>query len=518
MAIDRRAYEAPQPQPTTKREVVQMLRKVRTGKRLGSIVTAAIITCALVGPAPAFAQVDVPPTQADAQSVQSQSAAIRQIDINDVTVEFDQRSYAYTGSHVTPDPYVYVDAWTWYQYYGVYGDNGPEEYDSAEDLYHGHDFTNDPNFSFVDAYGWIHPLKEGTDYYLSYENNVNPGTAYVDLHGKGDNFFGDTSVAFTITGDPQPTPVTTKAVRLAGSTRYGTMTSIVNATFSQPGDGVAILASGNAFPDALSAAALAGIHRAPILLTQPNALSPEVTDQLSRLNIRKVYIMGGMNAISENVENTLNNMGYETYRINGADRAETSIKAFDIAEMDGAQGDTIIVATGNNFADSLSISPYAYQTATPIVLTAPNGSLSDGTLALLVSKTNIKRAIIVGGTNAVSANVEKQLAPFGITAQRLQGANRYETSLAIANWECSNGGFNWVEPVVTTGTAFPDALTGSQFAGITGRVVLLANNTSDVTVKAIGQHKQDVGARYYVLGGSNAVSDGLVRYIDSIIL
>ena len=63
-----------------------MLRKVRTGKRLGSIVTAAIITCALVGPAPAFAQVDVPPTQADAQSVQSQSAAIRQIDINDVTM------------------------------------------------------------------------------------------------------------------------------------------------------------------------------------------------------------------------------------------------------------------------------------------------------------------------------------------------------------------------------------------------------------------------------------------------
>ena len=45
----------------------------------------------------------------------------------------------------------------------------------------------------------------------------------------------------------------------------------------------AIIASGSNFPDALAAATLAGDQSAPILLTAPDSLSPEVASRLSSL-------------------------------------------------------------------------------------------------------------------------------------------------------------------------------------------------------------------------------------------
>ena len=158
-------------------------------------------------------------------------------------------------------------------------------------------------------------------------------------------------------------------------------------------------------------------------------------------------------------------------------------------------------------------------TRSPILLTQANGMLSDATVAAIKAHPGIKKAVIVGGPAAVSNAVEGQLRALGISGVRIEGANRYETSKKIADFESAAGDwFSYVEPVVTTGKAFPDALAGAPFAANSGRVVLLVDHEGDATVRAMGEHKFDVGARYYVLGGTNAVSDSLVDYIDSLIL
>lgn len=85
--------------------------------------------------------------------------------------------------------------------------------------------------------------------------------------------------------------------RLAGGTRYQTMGAVVDAGSWKKG-GTAIVASAINFPDALAAATLAGDENAPILLTDPDSLSPEVASRLSSLLPAKVYIIGGTSAVS----------------------------------------------------------------------------------------------------------------------------------------------------------------------------------------------------------------------------
>ena len=489
------------------------MRRVAQGDGFVRIVSAVALACAVMNPVCALA--DQMPT---GETPEISAQAIRKIDLGDVYVELEGTgTYAYTGAAVTPEPYLYVTPWTWYTYYGVYGDKGQETYASAQDLEDKHDFARDPNFAFVEGYGYIHPLVKGTDYTLSYTNNVQPGTATLTVTGLGDGFMGTSSIDFNISKSGQSSA---KAVRLSGNNRYDTMAAIVNKAFTPDRTmRVAVLASGANFPDALSAAALAGASTAPILTTDPNTLSEQALVQLKRLNVAKVYIMGGEAAVSANVERTLAAQGYQTQRVSGADRVETAIRALEAAAADGANSDTVIVATGYNFADSLSISPFSYMTRSPILLTQANGMLSDATVAAIKAHPGIKKAVIVGGPAAVSNAVEGQLRALGISGVRIEGANRYETSKKIADFESAAGDwFSYVEPVVTTGKAFPDALAGAPFAANSGRVVLLVDHEGDATVRAMGEHKFDVGARYYVLGGTNAVSDSLVDYIDSLIL
>jgi putative cell wall-binding protein len=179
----------------------------------------------------------------------------------------------------------------------------------------------------------------------------------------------------------------------------------------------------------------------------------------------------------------------------------------------------VIIATGYNFADSLSVSPLSYAFNAPIVLTQQNGTLTQAALDAIASNQYITNAIIVGGAAAVNGAVEGQLNGIGVTPQRIQGATRYETSKNIADFEVRNFNFDWERPIVATGTNFPDALAGAPLAGLNGSVMLLANNTNDATVTALASNKSVVraGQFYYVLGGTAAVSNNLVTFIDNVL-
>ena len=61
--------------------------------------------------------------------------------------------------------------------------------------------------------------------------------------------------------------------RVAGDTRYDTMSELISNVGGWSASDKVILASGANYPDALSASALAGVHDAPIILTDPTELS-----------------------------------------------------------------------------------------------------------------------------------------------------------------------------------------------------------------------------------------------------
>jgi putative cell wall-binding protein len=224
--------------------------------------------------------------------------------------------------------------------------------------------------------------------------------------------------------------------------------------------------------------------------------------------VQTVYIMGGTSAVSAETEQAIKNLKIATVRVAGADRQATSVEAFKLIDGNWYKHHgthSVIIATGANFADALSIAPFAYRTGTPVVLTKADGTLTDEAVKAIKDNDEIYQVIVVGGTSVVSDSVFSVLGTYSgnykdyynkvYVPVRIAGADRYDTSAKIADWEVNyafdvaddynkndywkDAGFSYYETFVATGENFPDALAGGQLAG--GK--FYANSTATVATR-----------------------------------
>ena len=186
----------------------------------------------------------------------------------------------------------------------------------------------------------------------------------------------------------------------------------------------AILANQNNFPDSLSATVLSKKYNAPILLTDAIKADKSLIQEIKRLQTKYFVKIGGEKSISNEVAKQLLPEKSKVRSFKGADRYATNAEI--IKEFKDA--DTCIIASGENFADSLSIGAYATKNGYPIVLVQKN-KINDVTKQAL-KDSKIKKCYIVGGENSVSKSLEKELPQ---VIERIAGNDRYETSLKIAD-------------------------------------------------------------------------------------
>lgn len=94
--------------------------------------------------------------------------------------------------------------------------------------------------------------------------------------------------------------------RYGGQDRYET-TALINQAFFAPGStDTMFLATGQDFPDALAAAALAGRLGAPLYITIPTCVPSAIHQQIAQLGASKRVVMGGQSVVSNNAAaNTL---------------------------------------------------------------------------------------------------------------------------------------------------------------------------------------------------------------------
>ena len=292
--------------------------------------------------------------------------------------------------------------------------------------------------------------------------------------------------------------------RIGGMDRIDTMSRIVIEAF--PGSSSwAVVATAQQFPDALAASALAGAYNCPVILTNGNSLSVQARQQLVRLDVKNVIVLGGTTSVSNTTVNSIRSIGCSTTRVAGKDRFETSTLAFKAFQSKkGHSGyDTVIVASGLSFADALSISPYAYAKGAPIVLAGKKGLPASAVRAIKADK-RIKRIVIVGGKSSVPEKVRTQLSGGGRQIVRLAGSDRFETSREIANWSAKHG-MKADRLVVATGMDFPDALAGSALCGKKHSVLLMASKgKSKQAVAFVRAHRSQI-KKAYVLGGKDSV-------------
>lgn len=207
----------------------------------------------------------------------------------------------------------------------------------------------------------------------------------------------------------------------------------------------AILANQNNFPDSLSATVLSKKFNAPILLTDAKKSDKSLIQEIKRLQTKYFVKIGGEKSISNEVAKQLLPEKSKVRSFKGADRYATNAEI--IKEFKDA--DTCIIASGENFADSLSIGAYATKNGYPIVLVQKN-KINDVTKQAL-KNSKIKKCYIVGGENSVSKSLEKELPQ---VIERIAGNDRYETSLKIADkfYKDAKGAY------LASGEVFADSL------------------------------------------------------------
>ena len=207
----------------------------------------------------------------------------------------------------------------------------------------------------------------------------------------------------------------------------------------------AILANQNNFPDSLSATVLSKKYNAPILLTDAIKADKGLIQEIKRLQTKYFVKIGGEKSISNEVATQLLPKESKVKSYKGADRYATNAEI--IKEFKDA--DTCIIASGENFADSLSIGAFATKNGYPIVLVQKD-KINDVTKQAL-KDSKIKKCYIVGGENSVSKSLEKELPQ---VIERISGNDRYETSLKIADkfYKDAQGAY------LASGEVFADSL------------------------------------------------------------
>ncbi|WP_440707996.1 cell wall-binding repeat-containing protein [Herbiconiux sp. YIM B11900] len=185
-------------------------------------------------------------------------------------------------------------------------------------------------------------------------------------------------------------------------------------------------------------------------------------------------------------------------RRGGADRFEVSAR--NSAAEFAPDVPVAYIASGTAFADALSGSAAAGSRGAPVLLTASDSIPT--VVGAELARLKPKRIIILGGTTSVSSSVQRALAGYAPTVDRLGGADRYAVAAAVSRDNFSPG-----IPVayLASGTVFPDALSGSAVAANNGGPVLLTTKDAipPATVDELARLRPN---HIVILGGTNTVS------------
>ncbi len=194
-------------------------------------------------------------------------------------------------------------------------------------------------------------------------------------------------------------------------------------------------------------------------------------------------------------------------RLSGGDRYETAATISRHGFADPAKVSTLVVATGTDFPDALAAAPLAAKLGGPLLLAHPSGLPAATTTE--IKRLKPSKIVIVGGATVIPSAVEaalKVLVTAGGTVQRISGADRFDTSVAIGKygWTSSTTAF------VATGLDYPDALSAGAAAGKLGAPVVLVPGTYGAVPATTTAFLSGIGVKTaYIAGGATVVSVGI---------
>lgn len=195
--------------------------------------------------------------------------------------------------------------------------------------------------------------------------------------------------------------------RLGGSDRYDTNAKIIDNFSAAKGTPV-VIANGENFPDALSISSIAAAKGYPILLTTTNTMSDSIAAELKTIKPSKIYVAGGTASVSDanlnQIKSIANLDNSNVIRLGGIDRYDTSLT---IAKyFSSNNNNTISLANGEGFADTLSGSALSAQKGAPLLLV---NSADVSKEKQFINSMKYSNALVYGGIGSVSDDLLNSL-------------------------------------------------------------------------------------------------------------
>ncbi|MDU5960347.1 MAG: cell wall-binding repeat-containing protein [Finegoldia magna] len=272
-----------------------------------------------------------------------------------------------------------------------------------------------------------------------------------------------------------------QTIRIFGKDRITTSVEISKSAYTTSEN--VVLASGFNFADALSAGQLASALNAPLLLSSQNKLDSQTKNEIERLKAKKVYVVGGDNAISKSgVDTTLKSKNINVTRLEGQDRYSTSQKVMEKTK-EIINPEYLLIASGKNFPDALAATSFFVNHKSVMVL-------SDG---VTYPQSNLQE-IAIGGVN--------QLPLKGFKGRRVSGKDRYETALEIAKLSFDKNN----NAILASGQVFADSLSAVSLTKKHNAPIILTQSDS-LTENA---KKYLNGKNVFIVGGEKTVVNDIL--------
>lgn len=260
--------------------------------------------------------------------------------------------------------------------------------------------------------------------------------------------------------------------RLEGPSRIETAVDISQQSFGAGSAPGAVLTSADNFPDAQAGATLAAwVAAGPLLLTGAAGLHDRTAEELQRAVAPGgvVYVLGGVQAVPDHIENAVRTLGFRTERLSGSTRDTTAIA---IAERTNPNPQRIFIADGDDFTTSLIAGPAAARAvgAGPAVIVLTRGATLPGAVGDYLSAQQGAELIALG-SNAATAVPQ---------ARAITAPTPAALSIEVAQEFFDNGAFAGGAPTFGLASAdnWPDGLAGGANAGTFGFPLLLTPATA----------------------------------------
>ena len=295
--------------------------------------------------------------------------------------------------------------------------------------------------------------------------------------------------------------------RISGENRVQTAIEVSKKMFKE-GTNKVVFANQDNYSDVLTAAPFAKANNASLLYVSSNSISKEVMSEIARLKAKEITIIGGEKSVDEGLKKELEKRNFKVDRLSGADRYKTSAQI--AAKLIDDKTTTLEIASGENYADALSLNNAAEKDKAPILLVRVNAI--DKSVEDVIKSSKASLINIAGREKSVSESTKANIKKISnATVNRIGGADRYETSILLAKY---SGAKEVV--VVASGENFADALVAAPFSAKQKGAILLTNKDK------LGQNaeqfiKDTKFNKSYVIGGEKSVSEDVITQLTSII-